>query len=185
MIYYKSNTGEIYSYEQSDIDNVDRIADLEVQLTVLKQWFIDTPEPPPIEEETDEDKHSEARAVYKQKQSEYEAIQAQLDGILPVFFNIHEQLKTMTELTGADLDEHLKPISTSEQLADTARAERDLLIESVRWRIERHRDELALGSVPTEPLEPLLQYTQALRDVPQQTGFPAGINWPEVPNDSN
>ena len=28
------------------------------------------------------------------------------------------------------------------------------------------------GSEPTEPLEPLLQYTQALRDVPQQQGFP-------------
>ena len=183
MIYYKSITGEIHAYEQSDIDNATLIADLEAQLTVLKQWLMNTLEPPLVEEETDEDKHSESRAVYKQKQSEYEAIQAQLDGILPVFFNIHDQLKTMTELTGVELDEHLKPMPTADQLADTARAERDLLIESVRWRIERHRDELALGSVPTEPLEPLLLYTQALRDVPQQTGFPTDINWPEVLND--
>lgn len=70
---------------------------------------------------------------------------------------------------------------TTEQLANTARAERDRLIESVRWRIERHSDEMALGSEPTEPLEPLLQYTQALRDVPQQTGFPEAVEWPEVP----
>lgn len=72
------------------------------------------------------------------------------------------------------------PQPTTEQLADTARAERDRLIESVRWRIERHSDELALGSEPTEPLEPLLQYTQALRDVPQQEGFPGDIDWPEL-----
>ena len=73
------------------------------------------------------------------------------------------------------------PTPTTDQMADTARAERDRLIESVRWRIERHSDELALGSEPTEPLEPLLQYTQALRDVPQQAGFPGDIDWPVNP----
>lgn len=73
------------------------------------------------------------------------------------------------------------PPPTREQLADTARAERDRRIESVRWRIERHKDELALGSEPTEQLEPLLQYTQALRDVPQQTWFPESVEWPQCP----
>lgn len=66
---------------------------------------------------------------------------------------------------------------TTEQI----RAERDARIEAVRWRIERHNDELGLGLGPTEPLEPLLQYVQELRDVPQQEGFPTTINWPEIP----
>ena len=70
------------------------------------------------------------------------------------------------------------PPPTTDQMAATARAKRDRLIESVRWRIERHSDELALGSEPTEPLEPLLQYVQSLRDVPQQAGFPGDIDWP-------
>lgn len=70
---------------------------------------------------------------------------------------------------------------TTEQLATTVRYQRDAKIESVRWRIERHRDEVALNTEPTEPLEPLLQYTQALRDMPQQEGFPLEINWPDTP----
>ena len=73
------------------------------------------------------------------------------------------------------------PPPTTDQMADTARAERDRLIESVRWRIERHSDELALGRVPTEPLEPLVQHVQDLRDVPQQSGFPGDIDWPANP----
>ena len=76
-----------------------------------------------------------------------------------------------------DDDEYGKP--TNEQLAATVRHHRDRLIESFRWRIERHSDELVLGSEPTEPLEPLLQYTQALRDVPQQAGFPESVEWPQ------
>ena len=76
-------------------------------------------------------------------------------------------------------DKYGKP--TTEQLADTARYHRDRLIETVRWRIERHRDELELGSEPSEALEPLLQYTQALRDVPQQEGFPESYSIPKTP----
>lgn len=89
--------------------------------------------------------------------------------------------ESWVKLTKKETEAHLNPEPTAEQLADTARAERDQLIESVRWRIERHSDELALGSEPTEPLEPLLQYTQALRDVPQQAGFPESVEWPQCP----
>lgn len=91
--------------------------------------------------------------------------------------------KEWVALTKKETEAHLNPQPTTEQLADTARAERDRLIESFRWRIERHSDELALGIEPTEPLEPLLQYVQALRDVPQQEGFPEVVEWPEVPNE--
>ena len=87
----------------------------------------------------------------------------------------------LVEMTPAEVDAHINPAPSAEQLADTVRAERDRLIESVRWRIERHNDELSLGSEPTEPLEPLLQYVQALRDVPQQSGFPESVEWPQCP----
>ena len=89
--------------------------------------------------------------------------------------------KEWSALTKKETEAILNPQPTTEQLADTARAERDRLIEAVRWRIERHSDELALGIEPTESLEPLLQYVQDLRDVPQQEGFPESVEWPIKP----
>lgn len=103
------------------------------------------------------------------------------DGNVYAYNDIQAPKKGLVSMTKKETEAHLNPVPTSEQLADTARAERDRLIESVRWRIERHSDELALGSEPTEPLEPLLQYTQALRDVPQQAGFPEVVELPPCP----
>lgn len=87
----------------------------------------------------------------------------------------------LIKITEQDALELTNPPLTTEQLAEQVRAKRDRLIESFRWHIERHNDELALGREPTEPLEPLLQYVQALRDVPQQAGFPESVEWPDVP----
>lgn len=65
-----------------------------------------------------------------------------------------------------------------EDLAERMREIRDLMISRMRWRIERHQDELALGLEPTEDIEPILEYVQALREVPDQEGFPESIEWP-------
>lgn len=87
----------------------------------------------------------------------------------------------LIEMSAAEIDEHLNPTPTPEQLADQARAKRDYLINGFIWRINRHRDELDLGLEPTEPLDPLLQHVQALRDVPAQAKFPKEIVWPIEP----
>ena len=103
-------------------------------------------------------------------------------GNVYAYSDIQTPKEGLVTLTKKETEAILNPQPTSEQLADAARAERDRLIESVRWRIERHSDELALGIEPTEPLEPLLQYAQDLRDVPQQAGFPEAVEWPELPS---
>lgn len=87
----------------------------------------------------------------------------------------------LTPLTEEELQLHLNPPISIEDIADQIRAERDRLIADIRWRIERHQDETILGLEPTEPIEPILEYIQALRDIPQQEGFPEDITWPEVP----
>lgn len=88
----------------------------------------------------------------------------------------------LTKITEQEALEPTNPPPTTEQIAAQVCAERDAKIEAVRWRIERAKDELELGVPLTEPLEPLLQYVQALRDVPAQAGFPETVEWPNEIN---
>ena len=74
-----------------------------------------------------------------------------------------------------------KPV---EQKAADFRAERDRRIDAIRWRIERYQTQEAAGLETTDTAEhykAILLYVQALRDVPEQAGFPDAIEWPEEP----
>lgn len=69
-----------------------------------------------------------------------------------------------------------------EQLCQRLREQRDQRLTQARAWLERHRDEQMLGMTTTLPCteQALLLYIQALRDVPQQPGFPDSIEWPEL-----
>lgn len=97
------------------------------------------------------------------------------------YSDIQKPKDGLTKITEQEALELTNPPPTPEQMAEQVRAERDAKIEAVRWRIERAKDEAALGTPLTEPLEPLLQYVQDLRDVPAQAGFPEAVEWPSIP----
>ena len=76
------------------------------------------------------------------------------------------------------------PEKTTDEKAAEARAERERRIDAIRWRIERYQTQEAAGLETTDTAEhykAILLYVQALRDVPEQAGFPDAIKWPEEP----
>lgn len=65
------------------------------------------------------------------------------------------------------------------------RAERNRRIKAVEWLKQRHSDELALNLTTTltaEQYQALIEYIQALREVPQVTQDPFNPTWPEKPD---
>ena len=75
------------------------------------------------------------------------------------------------------------PEKTVEEKEAEARAERDRRIDAIRWRIERYQTQGAAGLETTDTAEhykAILLYVQALRDVPEQAGFPNIIEWPVI-----
>lgn len=92
------------------------------------------------------------------------------DGKLKRYFVIGSEPKT--------------PEPTAEEKAAEVRAERDRRIDAIRWRIERYQTQDAAGLETTDTAEhykAILLYVQALRDIPEQAGFPESIEWPAEP----
>lgn len=82
----------------------------------------------------------------------------------------------LVEMTPAEVDAHLNPPPVP-PTADEARAKRDALLAACDWVAIRANE---LG----EPVpQDWADYRQALRDIPQQPGFPDGIDWPTKPED--
>ena len=74
---------------------------------------------------------------------------------------------------------------TPAQRAEEIRSKRDGLIDDIMWRVERYQTQKALGVATTDSEEQyraVLAYIEALRQVPEQAGFPDEIRWPSEPN---
>lgn len=94
----------------------------------------------------------------------------------------------MIPLVGDALEAFLHPPPTTEQLAFTARIERDRQlskvydpgIQMVRRELEMTSDSAYTAKLITKRNQ-LNQYAKDLQEVPEQSGFPQTITWPEAP----
>lgn len=80
--------------------------------------------------------------------------------------------------------------NSDEQRAIRVRQERDKRLDETQWLVSRHQEQLSNNIATTltdEQYEELLQYRQALRDLPTLDGFPwqggdnGEIPWPTMP----
>lgn len=67
--------------------------------------------------------------------------------------------------------EHPAPVPTEEEV----RAERDRLLSATDWT------QVLDAPISAESRAAMRVYRQALRNVPQQSGFPAAVEWPVMP----
>jgi len=82
---------------------------------------------------------------------------------------------TPEEEAERDAEETAWAANQNAQLAETVRTERDALLAATDWRVIKAAE---VGSV----LDPAwIIYRQALRNVPEQPGFPHNVIWPETP----
>lgn len=101
-----------------------------------------------------------------------------------------EKARLDEEAAGAEAA-RIAEYNSPEARAARIRAERDRRIDATTWLVERHKEQVAEGITATltdEEYSGLLAYRQALRDLPQQQGFPwhgdvnaLDVPWPLMP----
>lgn len=127
-------------------------------------------------------KHIETGEVFAYEQSDIYTVEqinaGNEDGIAPVFFKIRDNLANCTEMTATEVEEHLNPTPTPEQLAERERAKRDRLLRELDAIV---MNPLRWSELSEAEQQALAERRQALLDVPQQEGFPYNIEWPENP----
>lgn len=65
--------------------------------------------------------------------------------------------------------------------ANAIRAERDRKLAESDWRIIYETEKAATDGLGVQYPQVWADYRQALRDLPQQPGFPANVTWPDLP----
>ena len=115
-------------------------------------------------------------AVYRNNENgNPSSIQAQIDGksmSVPLDPANRHYAEIMRQVDASELVVEPDPGPTEEQLAAQARSERDVLLSQSDWT--------QVADAPVDH-QAWADYRQALRDVPQQAGFPTDINWPSKP----
>lgn len=116
------------------------------------------------------------RYTYKDKKytSLYTLRQAIWDNDHTIFGDLTDELKARFNITEEEYD--FRDEWSDNQWADMVRRKRDALISGTDYYI--------LPDYPSTPdgIEAVKAYRQALRDIPEQSGFPRNVQWPSLPS---
>lgn len=222
MIYYKNKNNDVYAYQKSDLEQVERITELELLLRDKESSYIDASNEFVVAEnelekaqsslndalaraESEEDEeskveytkeietltllvdskeseHEDALNLFNNEKEIYQPLKDEYDAILPVFFDIRENLKVMKKMTPKEVDMYLNPPVSKEQLIAEAEQQKQSLLAEANNAIAPLQDAVDLDMATDEEVAQLTawkKYRVLLNRVDTSTA--PDINWPEKP----
>ncbi|WP_307773608.1 tail fiber assembly protein [Providencia stuartii] len=126
--------------------------------------------------------YEEALSIFNQIEPEYQPIKDEYDAILPVFFDIRESLKSFKKMTPKEVDAHLNPPISKEQLIAEAEQQKQSLLAEANNAIAPLQDAVDLDIATDEEevqLTAWRKYRVLLNRVDTSTA--PEIDWPEKP----
>lgn len=212
MIYYKNASGDVYAYHKTDIEKVDALNDLEISLhnkeselliaqssSITAFNLMNNLEFLCIQMSTAEYAESEIEEIRVQFESakteydlklnefnsveaEYQQIKSEYDAILPVFFDIRDNLKTLKKMTRKEIEIHTNPPIAKDQLITQAEQKKQLLLNEANESIAPLQYAVDLGMATDEEmtrLEEWKKYSVLLNRIDTSTA--PDIEWPVKP----
>lgn len=133
-----------------------------------------------VEEKTA--KLKEATIAFNQIESEYQPLKDEFDSILPIFFEIRENLKVMKKMSTREVEAYLNPPVSKEQLIAEAEQQKQSLLAEANNAIAPLQDAVDLDMATDEEKAQLTawkKYRVLLNRV--DTSLAPNIDWPEKP----
>lgn len=124
----------------------------------------------------------DAKVAFNQIESEYQPLKDEFDVILPVFFEIRENLKVMKKMSTREVEAYLNPPVSKWQLIAEAEQQKQSLLAEANNAIAPLQDAVDLGMATDEEKAKLTAwktYRVYLNRV--DTSLAPDIDWPEKP----
>lgn len=124
----------------------------------------------------------EATIAFNQIEAEYQPLKDEFDAILPVFFDIRENLKVLKKMSQKEADAYLNPPISKEQLIAEAEQKKQSLLAEANNAIAPLQDAVDLGMATDEEKAQLTawkKYRVYLNRVDTSTA--PDIEWPLKP----
>lgn len=208
MKYYKDNTGNVSAYDDEQSAQVARLTELELILPEKEPVYINAKtsllqsrdtldeltnqlnnELPDDEREELNQKIEVATndintdlSTFNHIEAEYIPLKEEYDAILPIFFDIRENMNTLKKMTAKEVEAHLNPPISKEQLIAEAEQQKQSLLAEANNAIAPLQDAVDLGMVTDEEKAKLTAwktYRVLLNRV--DTSLAPDIDWPEKP----
>ncbi len=211
MNYYRDKkTNEVYAYDDEQLSQVSRITELEKLLTEKEPLFLTSQsnfnqkqdalnvlieQLNALDEALDDDigtlkiqieAATNERDIASQDfvviESEYNQLKTEYDDILPVLFDMRENLKVFKKMTDKEVEAYINPPVSKEQLVAVAEQQKQSLLAEANNAIAPLQDAVDLDMATDEEVAQLTawkKYRVLLNRI--DTSLAPDIEWPEKP----
>lgn len=132
--------------------------------------------------DTETKKYNEALAIFTPIELEYQQLKSEYVEILPVFFDIRDNLKVFKKMTDKEVEAHINPPVSRDQLVAVAEQQKQSLLAEANNAIAPLQDAVDLG-METDEEEILLKAWKKYRVLLNRVDTSAApdIEFPEKP----
>ncbi|WP_336844045.1 tail fiber assembly protein [Providencia rettgeri] len=126
--------------------------------------------------------YNQAMAIFAPIESEYQPLRTEYDAILPIFFEVRENINVMKKMTPKEVDAYLNPPASKEQLIAEAEQKKQSLLAEANNSIAPLQDAVDLGMATDEEKAQLTAwktYRVLLNRI--DTSLAPNIDWPQKP----
>ncbi|WP_108477910.1 tail fiber assembly protein [Providencia alcalifaciens] len=128
------------------------------------------------------EKFEELLTEFERIKSEYQPLKDEYDAILPVFFDIRERLKALKKMTDKEIDAHLNPPISKEQIIAEEEVKKQLLADEAEKNITILERKVRLSMATDDDKNSLTAweiYSIKIADI--DTSLAPDIDWPKKP----